>query len=99
MKITRQKEQDEYDSKKSQLERELADKKEKFEQEISLCNLNLKNTEAELHELRKNSAEFSAELEKALRDKEIKIHKQLKTQYDFNVQPMEKQNEADIHMK
>jgi hypothetical protein len=99
LKIKRQKEQDEYDTQKIQLEKELADKKARFEQEISARELNLKNVEAELAELRKNNAEFPAKLEKALKDKEAEITKQLKTQYDFDVKLMEKQNEADIRLK
>jgi hypothetical protein len=98
-KIKRQKEQDEYDTQKNQLDKELADKKARFEQEISVRELNLKNVEAELAELRKNNAEFPAKLEKALKDKEAEVTKQLKTQYDFDVKLMEKQNEADIRLK
>ncbi|MDR0682891.1 MAG: hypothetical protein LBG15_13745 [Dysgonamonadaceae bacterium] len=99
LKIKRQKEQDEYDTQKIQLDKELADKKARFEQEISVRELNLKNVEAELAELRKNNAEFPAKLEKALKDKEAEVMKQLKTQYDFDVKLMEKQNEADIRLK
>jgi hypothetical protein len=99
LKIKRQKEQDEYDTKKNQLDKELADKKARFEQEVSSRELNLKNAEAELAELRKSNAEFPARLEKALKDKEAEITKQLNTQYDFDVKMMEKQNEADIRLK
>ena len=99
LKIRRQKEQDEYDSKKIQLEKELTDKKAKFEQEVSSRELNLKNAEAELAELRKNNAEFPAKLEKALKDKEMEVTKQLQTKYGFDIQLMEKQSAADIRLK
>jgi len=99
LKIKRQKEQDEYDSKKLQLEKELADKKVHFEQEVSSRESNLKNAEAELAELRKNNAEFPAKMEKALKEKEADISKQLQTKYGFDIQLMEKQNEADIRLK
>ena len=99
LKIGRQKEQDEYDSKKQQLEKELTDKKAQFEQEVSSRELNLKNAEAELAELRKNNAEFPAKLEKALKDKETEIAKQLQTKYEFDIRLIEKQSEADIRLK
>jgi hypothetical protein len=99
LKIKRQKEQDEYDTQKNQLEKELEDKKARFEQEVYTRELNLKNAEAELTELRKNNAEFPTKLEKALKDKEAEITKLLKTQYDFDIKLMEKQNEADIRLK
>jgi hypothetical protein len=99
LKIKRQKEQDEYDSKKIQLEKELIDKKAKFNQEISNREAELKSAEAELAELRKNNAEYPAKLEKALKDKDAEITKQLQTKYDFDVKLMEKQNEADIRLK
>jgi hypothetical protein len=99
LKIQRQKEQDEYDSKKLQLEKELTGKKAQFEQEVSSRESNLKNAEAELAELRKNNAEFPAKLEKTLKDKETEITKQLQTKYGFDIQLIEKQNEADIRLK
>ena len=99
LKIRRQKEQDEYDSKKLQLAKELTDKKAQFEQEVSSRELNLKNAEAELAELRKNNAEFPAKLEKALKDKETEVTKQLQTKYGFDMQLMEKQSAADIRLK
>ena len=99
LKIRRQKEQDEYDSKKLLLEKDLTGKKAQFEQEVSSRELNLKNTEAELAELRKNSTEFPAKLEKALKDKEAEVSKQLQTKYGFDIQLIEKQNEADIRLK
>jgi hypothetical protein len=99
LKIKRQKEKDEYDAKKNQLDKELVDRKEKFEQEVASREMNLKNTEAELVELRKNNADFPAKLEKALKDKEAEITRQLQTKYEFDVKLMEKQNEADIRLK
>ena len=110
LKIRRQKEQDEYDSKKLHLEKELTDKKAKFEQEltdkkakfeqdVSSRELNLKNAEAELAELRKNNAAFPAILEKALKDKETEITTQLQTRFGFDSKLMENQYKADIRLK
>jgi hypothetical protein len=110
LKISRQKEQDAYDTKKSQLEKELAekkietekeltDKKLQFEQEVSSRELNLKNAEAELAELRKNNADFPAKIEKALKDRETEVTKQLQTKYGFDIQLKEKQYEGDIRVR
>jgi len=38
-------------------------------------------------------------LEKALKDKETEVSKQLQTKYGFDIQLMEKQSEADIRLK
>ena len=99
LKIKRQKEQDDYDSKKSQLDKELIDKKLHFENEVSSREMNLKNAEAELAELRKNNSEFPVKLDKALKDKETEVTKQLQTKYGFDIQIKEKQYEADIRLK
>jgi len=99
LKISRQKEQDAYDSKKLQLEKELVDKKAKFEQEVSSRELNLKNTETELAQLRINNTEFPTKLDKALKDKEAEVTKQLQTKYGFDIQLMDKQSVADIRLK
>jgi hypothetical protein len=99
LKIKRQKEQNEYDVHKSQLDKELADKKTNFEQEISHREAELKNAEAELVELRKHNAEYPAKIEKVLKDKENEVTKQLQTKYEFEIKLMEKQNESDIRLK
>jgi hypothetical protein len=99
LKIKRQKEQDEYDTKKIQLEKELIDKKEKFEQDISNREAELKNAEAELVELRKNNVEFPDKLEKSLKNKETEITNQLQSKYEFEIKLLEKQIEADIRLK
>ncbi|MDR0795218.1 MAG: hypothetical protein LBE79_04080 [Tannerella sp.] len=99
LKISRQKEQDAYDTKKSQLEKELIDKKDRFEQDVASRELNLKNAESELAELRKANAEFPGKLEKALKDKEAEVTKQLQTKYGFDTKLMEKEYEADVRLK
>jgi len=98
-KIKRQKEQDAYDAKRAQQEKELTERKAAFEQEIAAREQALKIAEAELAELRKNNAEFPVRLEKALADKEKEITKQLTTKYTFDIQLIEKQNEADVRLK
>lgn len=99
LKIRRKKEEDEYENQKAQLERELVERKEKFEQEITSREQVLKSAEAELVELRKANLEFPAKLDQALKDKENEITKQLQTKYDFDIKLLEKQNEIDIRLK
>jgi hypothetical protein len=99
LKIKRQKEQDEYDNKKSQLEKSLADKKSAFEKDIALREQELKIAETDLTELRKNNSEFPAKLETALKNKEAEITNQLQTKYAFDMKLLEKQTDADIRLK
>lgn len=99
LKITRQKEKDQYESLKESLDKELADKKIAFEQDIANREEVLKKAETELAVLRKESAEFAARLEKAVADKEAEISKQLKVQYDFDLKLLKQQNEAEIRLK
>lgn len=99
LKINRQKEADSYKAKAQQLEKELQDKKIKFEQDVSEREANLKNAEAELAELRKCHAEFPQTLEKALADKEANLLKSLQTEYEFKSKLSEQQNQAEIRLK
>lgn len=99
LKITRQKEQNDYDAKKSALEKELKEKKVAFEQEVVQREAELKNAETELAELRQNSLEFPAKLENALQAKEKEIIQSLQLKHDFEIKLMTKQNEADIRLK
>jgi hypothetical protein len=99
LKVGRQKEKDDYDTKKTQLEKELIDKKERFELDVTSRELNLKNAESELAELRKANAEFPGKLERALKDKEAEVTKLLQTKYGFDIQLKEKQYESDIRLK
>lgn len=99
LKIKRKKEEDEYESKKIQLEKELTERKEKFEHEVATREQVLKNAETELNELRKLNVGFPTKLDKALKDKETEITKQLQTKYEFDIKLIEKQNEIDIRLK
>ncbi len=99
LKITRQKEKDEYETKKAQLEKELIDRKNAFEQEISQREQAVKMAETELNGLRKETAEFSGELEKALKAKEQEVTNALKNKYEFEIKLSNKQNEAEIRLR
>ncbi|HCC85450.1 MAG: hypothetical protein XD92_1647 [Proteiniphilum acetatigenes] len=99
LKITRQKEKDDYEAKKAQLEKELIDRKNAFEQEISQREQAVKMAEAELNDLRKQAAGFPGELEKALKAKEQEVTNVLKNKYEFEIKLSGKQNEAEIRLR
>lgn len=99
LKITRQKDEDGYNSKKELLEKELIDKKASFEQEISARESEIKNAESELVELRKTNAEFPEKLNNILKEKEEQITLSLRTKYEFDIKLIEKQNEAECRLK
>lgn len=99
LKISRQKEEDEYDTRKALLEKELTDKKTRFEHEISMREATIKTAEAELEELRKNNMEFPERLEQALTDQKKTITESMQTKYDFDFKLMKSQNQADIRLK
>jgi len=99
IKISRQKEQDAYLSEKSALDKELADRKLLFEQEIAKREDLVKTAESELNELRKLSSEFPAKLNSALTAKEKEIVGALTTKFDFERKLYEKQTEGDLKLK
>jgi hypothetical protein len=99
LKTSRRKEQDDYEARKALLEKELTEKKSAFEHEIALRESTVKNAEAELDELRKNNAEFPERMEKALADRTQTVTENLQTKYDFDLQLIKSQNEAEIRLK
>jgi hypothetical protein len=99
LKVSRQKEQDDYDNEKALLEKELTEKKNAFDHEIAIREATVKNAEAELEELRKNNAEFPEKLEKALADQKQTITENMQTKYDFDLQLIKSQNQAEIRLK
>ena len=98
-KITRQKELDDYESRKAELEKELTEKKNSFEQEISTREAAVKNAEAEIEELRKVNKEFPEKLENALVDQKQTITESLQTRYDFDMQLTTSKNQAEVRLK
>lgn len=99
LKIARQKEKDEYETQKAQLEKELIDKKYAFEQEISQREQAVKMAETELNGLRKETAGFPGELEKALKAKEQEVTNALQNKYEFEMKLSNKQNESEIRLR
>jgi hypothetical protein len=99
LKISRQKEQDDYDARKALLDKELTEKKNAFEREIALREATVKSAEAELDELRKNSADFPERLDRALADLKHSVTENLQTRQDFDLQLIKSQNQAEIRLK
>ena len=99
LKINRKKDQDTYEEKKTSLEKQLAEKKTTFEKEISERESAVKETENELNELRKKTAEFPKILETELEKLRKETEKELKRQYDFEKQLSESQNKAEQQLK
>ncbi|OJV37787.1 MAG: hypothetical protein BGO33_07485 [Bacteroidia bacterium 43-41] len=99
LKIVRQKEKDEYEAKKAQLEKELVDRKYAFEQEISQREQAVKMAEIEINGLRKETAEFPGQLEKALKAKEQEVTNALQNKYEFEIKLSNKQSEAEIRLR
>lgn len=86
LKIRRTKDHDEYEEKKTKLEKELLEKKALFEKEMAEREAKLKKAETELLELRKKDEEFPIILEKEVKKAQQETEKTLKQQYDFEKQ-------------
>ncbi len=98
-KIVRKKEADAYDAKKAKQEKDLAEKKSVFDDEIAKREENVANAETELATLRKENVEFPKKLEKALANKEREITAKLEANFDFERKLTAKQSEGEINLK
>lgn len=99
LKLTRKKETDLYEEKKSKLEKELADKKAAFEKEFASREAQIKNAESELAELKARNEAFPAEMEKAVSAAVKNVTEKLKTEYGFEKELTAKQVEGDLKLK
>lgn len=99
LKKTRQKEQDEYVLRKEKQDKELAEKRIAFEQEVAQRKNELKSAETELADLRKANADFPAQLQNALKAKELEVTNTLEAKFEFERQLTQKQNELDNSLK
>ncbi len=86
LKLKRKKEQDIYEGKKIQQEKELDDKKIAFQKEMIDRELNIKEAESELAELRKKSSEFPKLLESEIKRSVSLAEDKLKQQFEFEKQ-------------
>ena len=89
---------DQYEEKKSRLEKELKDKKESFEQEFKARELAISESENELKELRSKVEEFPAILTKEV-DQAVKTATDnLKKEYDYQALLKKKEYESDLKL-
>lgn len=99
LKLTRKKETDAYEEKKTKLEKELTDKKTAFEKEISERESKVLTAEAELLELRAKALSYPKELEKAITTTEKAITEKLSVQFNFEKQLTAKQTEGELKLR
>ncbi len=99
LKINRKKETDLYEEKKDKLEKELADKKAAFEKDFAERELNIKQAESELNELRKKNVAFPAELEKAVKVAVESATEKLETNYKFEKELREREVSGELKLK
>jgi hypothetical protein len=99
LKLTRKKETDLYEEKKSSLEKELKDKKAAFDKEIASRGAEVLATENELKELRTKNIAFPSELEKAVVGAVKLATEKLQTEFRFEKELTAKQTEGDVKLK
>jgi hypothetical protein len=99
LKINRKKETDLYEEKKEKLEKELADKKAAFEKDFAEREMNIKQAESELNELRKINATFPAEMEKAVKAAVASATEKLETNYRFEKELREREVSGELKLK
>ena len=98
-KLTRKKETDLYEEKKSKLEKELADKKAIFEKDFAEREARIKTAESELAELKALSEAFPAEMEKGVTLAVKNATDKLKTENGFEKELTAKQTEGEMKLK
>ena len=99
IKLSRKKESDLYEEKKSNLEKELAEKKITFDKEIASREAEVLSAENELKELRVKTAAFSSETEKAVADAVKRTSEKLLLEFKFEKELTAKQTEGEIKLK
>jgi hypothetical protein len=99
LEISRKKDADLYAQKKAGLEKELADKKEKFEQEIKSREQAVINAETELNDLRLKNASFPKLIEQSVKAAVAENTEKLQTTYKFESQLKSKEYETDVKLR
>jgi hypothetical protein len=99
VKLTRKKDEDDYASRKSGLEKALEDKRTSLEKSWSERESALAAREQELANLRNRAEAFPIELEKSGKEAEARISTKLKTEHQFEKQMLTKEAEADRRLK
>lgn len=99
LKLTRKKETDLYEEKKSKLEKELTDKKAAYENEFANREATIKSIELEFANLKSKNEAFPAELDKAVSAAVKAETEKLKTENGFEKELTAKQVEGEMKLK
>jgi hypothetical protein len=99
LKISRKKEADTYEEKKQKLEKDLTEKRIAFEKEFAEREVKIKESEAELKELRIRNAAFPSDLEKATNTSVLTVTEKLETTYRFEKELREKEALGELKLK
>ncbi len=97
--LKRRKEQDEYEEKHQNIEKEMMDKKAAFEKEMKDREQTVAMKEDELEELRQKALQFPVELEKAIKTMEKSVTEKLTFEFETEKKLMFKELETDIKLK
>ena len=98
LKLNRKKEQDIYEQKKANQDRELVEKKAAFEKEIVEREKAVLETEEELKTLRQKAEQFPKDLEKAVKETEKQVAEALESQYKFEKELLAKETEGELKL-
>ncbi len=99
LELSRKKDTDIYVQKKATLEKELADKKSTFEQEIKSREQAVINAETELNDLRKKNEAFPKLIEQSVKEAIAGNTEKLQTTYKFETQLKLKETEGEIKLR
>jgi hypothetical protein len=94
--LTRAKEQDQYTQEAQALKKELADQRQKLEQEFKTREEQLVVAEQELNTLREQVKNFPAEKERIILEKEQTIKQELTTKYEYEAKLAQTKVEGEI---
>ena len=97
--LARKKDVDQYELKKAALEKELTDRKTKFEQEITSREQAVIAAETELKELREKVALQPKQLEQSIKESVAEATEKLQTTYKFETQLKLKEVETEIKLR
>ena len=98
-KLTRKKENDLYEEKKTRLDKELTERKSAFDKEIADREAQVVAAETELKELRVKTAAFPSELEKAVSMAVKSAGEKLLAEFRFEKELTAKQTEGELKLK
>lgn len=93
--LKRKKEMDEYNTEKAELQKQLAEDRQKFEKEVSDRTAVFSAKEAEYAELKKKVERFPTELEEAVKKADQAARTAVKQQLEFETKMTAKEVEAD----